>query len=197
MFYSLYRNVNVAAGGLWFDPKDGAVIQVTDMASAAGEEGITLIEDGSLYITQERLEKAAKSADLFQDQPPPEPPTGRKHWDPRPWAPPTKPGYLFWMPVQPVPGPKVLEAWDKWSELLQKGITFEELLKSEQHYILIGAEALESYYGFDVNQSMVVIEYGPGMQAKKDQWGDSSVISKNPERAVWKILKEWGVRDDG
>ncbi len=197
MFYPIYRDVNVAAGGLWFDPKDGDIIDVTDLGSATGEYGVTLVEDGSLYITQERLEKAGKSAGLFQDVPPPTPPTGRKHWDPRPWAPPAKPGYLFWMPAEPVPGPKVLEAWDKWSELSQKGITFEELSKSEQHYILIGAEVLMSYYGFDVDRSIAVIERGPGMKEKKDKWGDSSVISKNPERAVWKILKEWGVRDDG
>lgn len=198
MFYELYRDVNVTNGGQWFNPADFDVIEVTDLGSAMGGsegEGVTLIQRGSLYVNQERLEKALKSADLFTEQTPPSPPAGRKHWSPRSWEPLPKPGYLFWMP-DPVPGPKILLAWANWGELQNEGVKFEELPEDMRNYILMGVEPLMSYYGMERDRDVAVIEFGPGMMYKKQHWGDNSVITKNPERATWKVLEELGVEQN-
>ncbi len=199
VFYELRSDIEVIYGGVWFDPVDNSAIEVIDMEVATGEEGmgITLIEEGPIYINEERLKKAAESAGLFHEERPPQPPTGRKHWLPRPWEPPPKPEHLFWMP-EPIPGPKVMKAWGEWNELNNEGVKFEELPEDMRNYILMGVDAIMSYYGMDggPSRSVAVIEYGLGMKQKKEKWGENSVITKNPERAVWKILAEMGVRRD-
>lgn len=198
MFYEIYADRDVSLGGLWFNPADFDVIEITDLGSAMGGregEGVTLIERGSLYVNQERLEKALKSAGLFEEERPPSPPKGRKHWFPRPWEPTPKRGYLFWMP-DPIPGPKVLLAWANWGELQNEGVKFEELPEDMRGYIFMGVEPLISYYGTDRDRSVAVIEFGPDMMYKKRHWGDNSVITKNPERATWKVLENFGVERD-
>ena len=195
MFYELYRDQNVLNGGLWFDPDDDEVIQVTDMQSAAGETGVTLVERGRIYVTEEKLKKAAESAGMFYEEPPPQPPKGRKHWFSRPWSPPPKPGHLFWMPETPF-GPRVMKAWEEWTKLFDAGGKFEELPEDVQYAVMRGAQAVMDYSSMDVSESRVVISKWKGAAKQKRQWLNA-VISSDAEKAVWKILKEMGVRRNG
>jgi hypothetical protein len=204
VFYELYADRHVLHGGLWFDPDESEFIRVTDMDSAAGEKGVTLLERGYAHITEERLREAAENTELFYVEPPPSPPKGRKHWFPRPWAPPPKPGYLFWTPNIPR-GPHVISAWATWTKLNEEeGGKFDELPEEVQKDVLLGAQTVNEYAGVDAMESVYVIDKNqrrPGSvsqkweKTKEGAW-PSAIYESNPERAVWKILGKWGVRRD-
>ncbi len=197
MFYELYRDVNVTSGGVWVDPDTMDFIQVTDMDSAVGEEGVTLVEKGGSFADEETVKGGLRSAGFFEVDKPPAPPRTRKHWDPRPWKPHPKPGYLFWLPKVPE-GYRILEAWKRWNELDDAGEKFESLPEDLKLDVLIALEASFGYSGFDGSpgESVAVIEKGTAGVKERHKWGEA-VVSKNPERAVWKILKEMGVENNG
>jgi hypothetical protein len=196
MFYSLYQDANVVNGGLWFNPEDLEFVEVIDMDSATGATGVNIIQRGSAYITEDRLRTAVESAGHFEPQLPPLQPTGRKHWFPRPWTPPPKPGHLFWAP-DPVRGPRIIKAWEDWeTRANDEGIKFKDLPADQQQDILVGVEAYHGYYGTDSDREYVVIERHRGMAEQKRQFGEDAIITTNPERAIWKILKELGVEED-
>lgn len=193
MFYELYADRNVVNGGLWFDPEENEIIEVIDMDSGAGETGVNYIERGSLHVTEERMRSAVESSGHFSVESPPGPPKSRKRWFSVPWTPPPAPGYLFWVPKPPI-GPKILEAWDTWTEHEREGGKFEELPEEIQELVFQGAQALHGYAGMDRGETHVVIQQYPGAKKKKEEDYPNAIISRNPEAAIWRILKEMGVR---
>lgn len=193
MFYNLYSNRDVTEGGLWYNPDDNEMIEVTDMESGAGEKGVIYVEIGSLYVTEETMRRAVEGSGYFQLEPPPEAPRGRKRWLSIPFIPEPAPGYLFWVPETPL-GPKILEAWETWTEHHKRGGKFEELPEETQELVFRGAQELHSYSGMDGGDTHVVIQKYPGAEKWKDHDYPNAIISSNPETAVWKILKSMGVR---
>lgn len=196
MYYQVYRDRDILAGAAWYDPDDGEYIQVQEMPHASGDGEVTLVEKGNLYVTEKRLEESLRSSGLFEEQPPPNPPKGRKHWFSRPWTPPPQPGNLFWMP-QPVPGFIVMTAWREWFRVADEGGEFSQLAMPVQKNVLLGAREVAAYNGIDTAFSTVVIQSTETAEIQKRRdWPETKVeISNKPEKAVIDILKKWGVRD--
>lgn len=196
MFYELYADQNVTYGGVWFDPEDNSAIEVIDMESATGDKGVFFIERGSLHVTEENLKRAVESAGRFHEESPPhKAPEGRKRWISVPFVPSPKPGYLFWVP-EPILGPKILEAWGAWTIHQEQGGEFEELPEEIRDLVLMGASDIESYSGIGEGEIRVVIQNYPGAKKKKEKTYPNAIISNDPEKSIWKILKEMGVRRD-
>jgi len=196
MFYSLHRDRNVLYGGAWFNPDDMEIIEVIDMESAAGDEGVTMLERGGIHVPNEdHLRKALESAGFFHEEGPPSPREGRKFWDPRPWGPPPQPGQLFWTP-KPIDGPRIMQAWKTWKDLDAEGGKFEELPEEVQHDVLMAADAILGYSGAEYGGQVFVIDKAQRRSGAKTGSWPGAIYSSNPEKAVWKILKKWGVRRD-
>lgn len=195
MFYGLYVDQDITLGGLFFNPDDNGMIEVIDMESASGQRGVIYVERGSLHVDEERMRRAVESSGYFHVESPPEVPQGRKRWLSVPWTPTPEPGYLFWVPRPPL-GPKILEAWEAWSEHLEEGGKFEELPEETKKLIFLGARAVLDYSGISEGETHVVIKKYPGAEKWKDHDYPNAIISKNPEAAIWKILKQMGVRKD-
>jgi hypothetical protein len=193
MFYELYSESDVSRGGLWFDPENSEAIEVIDMESAAGDTGLTIIQKGSVYITEERLKRALESAGHFTLESPPAPPKGIHDWSPRHTTHPRpKPGQLFWTP-EPSPGPRIMEAWGEWERLRDdEEVEFPTLPEEMRDDVLTGAEAMISYGGMEAFEGKTVIETSQEAKYKARRF-DDAIISGNPELAVREILIEMGV----
>ena len=194
MFYQVYRDRDILAGAAWYDPDDGKYVRVEEMPKGPGDGEVTLVESGNLYVTEERLRDSLKSSGLFEEDPPPNPPKGRKHWFSRPWTPPPQPGNLFWMP-RPVAGFVVLTAWREWSRILEEGGEFSQLPEQMQKSVLLGAREVAAYHGIEMEHNVVVIQSTETAEVqKKRDWSDTKVeISNKPEKAVLKILERMGI----
>lgn len=185
MFYELYRGSpdTLLDGALWFDPDSLEYIEVIDMGSAAGEEGLWMANLGDSYIDESALKEALESAGLLH-RPPPRA-RGRKEWDPRfAWPPPAAPG---------LPGDEVLQAFRAWEEKAAKGDGIEDLSPAERSNALYAAELVFGYHGFDggPNQSVLVAERGSPSVAEAER--HDGVVTKNPERYLKALLRRWGV----
>ena len=62
MFRTLYADVNIVYGGLFYDPDEGEAIEVVDLDSAAGVPGCNLIERGYIFAASEDTQAALRSA---------------------------------------------------------------------------------------------------------------------------------------
>lgn len=211
MFYELYRDQgNIVYGGKWFNPVTMEMIEVIDLDSASGVDGTSAIERGPVYIDEDRLREAGKSLGWeFQAPQPPPMPEGPREWMPRSyskkWEPPPQPGNLFWVPETPLIE-KIAGAWRRFGELEREHRfdtekAFLALDPEKRELVLQGADGIHSYYGFDggSDRRHLVIEKGSDSEEDADslidQWGArDAVVAKDPRKAVWKILKELGVK---
>jgi len=195
MYYQIYRDRDILAGAAWYDPDDGDYIQVQEMPHAPEDGEVTLVEKGNLYVTDKRLEESLRSSGLFEEQGPPNPPKGRKHWFSRPWTPPPQPGNLFWMPP-PIQGFIVMTAWKEWARVADEGGEFSQLPAQVQKSVLLGAREVAAYHGIEMSHNAVVIQSTETAEAqKKRDWpnADRVEISNKPEKAVFKILRNMGI----
>ena len=195
-FHELYVEQDVLAGGVWVDPDGDIFIQVIDMGSATGDEGVTTIEKGIGVINEETVRKGLEMSGLFTLEAPPQPRrrTGRKAWDPtrRRRDPAPKPGHLFWKPDVPE-GFRIMDTWLAFSESQEPFIKFTE---EAQEDLLRALEGAFAYMGFDgsPDNSVVVIDRSSDVDQRNDpRWGPNAIISRNPEKAVWRELKKMGV----
>jgi len=195
MFYSLYKDRHVVYGGVWYDPVNEDFIEVIDVADAGrNHESVNYIERGSAYMTVERLETALRGAGYFTEEEPPKHPAGRKQWFVEDLIPPPKPGALFWMP-EPILGPRILKSWEEWEAFKRAGSKFEEVPQEIRDDVLLAAEAVMSYHGIDGGHSgpIVVIKKADATPKLRREY-PNAIISSNPEKAIWEILKKMGVR---
>lgn len=54
-FYSVYRDIDIRYGGLWFDPWNMEFVEVINLDDAAGVESAWLIIRGRAYIDEESI----------------------------------------------------------------------------------------------------------------------------------------------
>ncbi len=194
-FRGLYVDGDILAGGTWVNPDDQTFVQVIDMESAAGFDGVNVIEKGVGAVNNETVMRGLEMNGLFTLEPPPatDPPRrGRKAWDPTARysdVPTPQPGQLFWTPKSPE-GPRIIATWMVFAESVE---TFDELAKPDQVDVLRALEGAFAYAGFDgsPDHSVIVIDRGSD-ERKNPQW-KNAIISKNPERIIWRELKKMGV----
>lgn len=184
MFIELYADGDITAGGLFFDPRDEAYVEVTDLDSAAGVEGGTLIQRGLCYIDSNRIREAVKSfghnvdgEDLV---------LGWNRWNER--------GFRHYQEERfgVFEGGPVMEDSHKWGDLPRK----------DKERVAIVAEAVFRYYGFQdrASTTILVMEKGLGLTVAdkkrlKSEWGASEVImAEDTRKSVWKVLRVFGVR---
>lgn len=209
MFYDLRLDANVTFGGLWFDPETMQAVEVVDLDSAAGVDWSNLIEKGPVWITESRIRAGASTRewDIEERRPGPPVPEGPREWMPQSfyekWAPPPKPGHLFWMPDIPLVE-EIIPSWRRFevasSELgLKKGFNF--LADEDKANVMLAADVVLAEYGFDTKSDdrILVIKKGSeragDIDALTEGWrAGRGVIATNPKKMIWKILKEWGIK---
>jgi hypothetical protein len=167
MFRTLYADVHIVYGGLFYDPDKGEAIEVVDLDSAAGVSGCNLIERGEIYAAPRDIQSALRSA-------------GQED--------------------------RLDEVLAAANALKMKG-SFDALTNAQQAAILIGASAVHGYSGFDDSPDVILVANKADVQPKRgesvaecierlrDEWhADRTIVTKNPERAIWKTLRTMGVR---
>lgn len=209
MFFEIRRDRDVSRGGLWYDPDLDQFVEVTDLDSNSGIDGVVEIQKGWADIAPDSIEEGARELGWTKlEEPPafPEHDESEPHdWMPRPriWPKPKK-GDLFWVPEAPVVG-RVLKVWEAWQTLKDQGRKFSELTPIERDElwsgIIMAAEAVQAHSGLPtIDRRMVVIKKGTSAAKRPDKtamaFGASRfVVTTNLEKAVWKILdSDYGIR---
>lgn len=199
MFYEIYLDQShVSSGALWYDPDGWEFVEVTDLDSSTGIQGVTMIQMGSAIIDEELIRKGAEFTGQGQERPPARP-EGPREWSPswRRWPPP-KPGHLFWVP-DPGPVEKYVDAWKAFEE---EQVKPKEMPIDMLEALLSAAECAYAYRGMDVSWTILVVEKtSPEFKHLEEvrlQWGASQAVpTTNPDRTVWKALKQFGIKKTG
>lgn len=164
-------------------------------------ECVTLVRRGTLHDSDDRVKSALEEAGLFDPESPPPrpgPQAGPKAWDPRPYTPPPKPGYLFWVPDAP-PGYALMDVWREYVRLLNSRVRWRDLPSELIQDVAIILQILYNAHAFDgpAEETYVIIDRDSAQAGQRSFWeamGDV-FVTRDQGKAVRRVLRKMGVRD--